>query len=176
VSEPARPARAPASARRWSASPLGLAVALVTCALDQGSKLWLLNVYGLTENHPIRLAPVLDLSLTWNPGVSYGLLRGLGRWGLIVVIVGVVLLWLWLARTTSRLTAVSLGLILGGAVGNAIDRLAYGAVADFVFFHISTATWHFEWFVFNLADAAIVAGAAGLMYELLLGSRAAKPP
>jgi signal peptidase II len=88
----------------------------------------------------------------------------------------VLLLWLWLARSRDRLTALSLGLIVGGAVGNAIDRLAYGWVADFVFFHVSTATWQFRWYVFNLADVAIVAGVIGLLYESLAGERAQKAP
>ena len=63
----------------------------------------------------------------------------------------------------------SLGLIIGGAVGNAIDRLAYGAVADFVLLHLTTASFSFKWYVFNLADAAIVAGVAGLLYDSLVG-------
>ena len=69
-----------------------------------------------------------------------------------------------------------MGLIIGGALGNAIDRLAYGAVADFVLFHLTTATWQFRWYVFNVADAAIVAGVAGLLYDSLRGERAAKAP
>ena len=73
-------------------------------------------------------------------------------------------------------TALSLGLIIGGAIGNAIDRLAYGWVFDFVYFHIRTASWQFNWYVFNLADVAIVAGVAGLLYESLFGDRAAKAP
>ena len=95
---------------------------------------------------------------------------------LAVKIVAVALLWVWLARAHDRLTALSLGLIIGGAVGNGIDRLAYGWVADFVYFHITTANWRFSWYVFNLADAAIVAGVIGLLYESLRGDRAAKPP
>jgi signal peptidase II len=91
-------------------------------------------------------------------------------------VLAVMLLLLWLARAPGRLTALSLGLIIGGAAGNAIDRLAYGWVADFVFFHIKTATWRFDWYVFNLADVAIVAGVIGLLYESLIGDRAAKPP
>jgi signal peptidase II len=67
-------------------------------------------------------------------------------------------------------------LIIGGAVGNAIDRLAYGAVADFVLFHLTTQTWSFRWYVFNLADVAIVAGVVGLVYESIVGDRAAKAP
>ena len=95
---------------------------------------------------------------------------------LAVKIVAVVLLWVWLARARDRLTALSLGLIIGGAIGNGIDRLAYGWVADFVYFHITTAHWRFSWYVFNLADAAIVAGVIGLLYESLRGDRAAKRP
>jgi signal peptidase II len=78
-------------------------------------------------------------------------------------------LWIWLARAEQRLTAVALGLIIGGAIGNAIDRLAYGAVVDFVLFHITTPTFNFTWYVFNLADTAIVAGVIGLLYESFLG-------
>src|SRR5207248_714303 len=86
------------------------------------------------------------------------------QWALLVLkAIAVVLLWIWLARAPSRLTAVALGLIIGGAVGNAIDRLAYGWVADFVLLH----AFQFEWYVFNLADAAIVAGVVGLLYETL---------
>jgi signal peptidase II len=87
-----------------------------------------------------------------------------------------IVLWLWLARAGNRLVALSLGLIIGGAMGNAIDRLAYGAVADFALFHVTTANFTFNWYVFNLADAAIVAGVAGLLYDSLLGDRAAKAP
>ena len=118
--------------------------------------------------------------LTRNTGISYGLFQtqgALGAWLLLgFKAVAVVLLWLWLARSHDRLTALSLGLIIGGAVGNAIDRLAYGWVADFVFFHVSTATWQFHWYVFNLADVAIVAGVIGLLYESLIGERAQKRP
>jgi signal peptidase II len=88
----------------------------------------------------------------------------------------VALLWIWLSRVASRLTALSLGLIIGGAVGNAIDRFAYGAVADFALFHLTTASFSFNWYVFNLADVAIVAGVIGLLYETLIGGGAAKAP
>ncbi len=90
--------------------------------------------------------------------------------------IAVVLLAVWLARTGSRLSAVALGLIIGGAIGNAIDRLVHGAVMDFVLFHITTATWSFQWYVFNLADVAIVAGVVGLLYKSLFAGDAAKAP
>ena len=168
--------------RNYWTGPLtrfGLAVAAIACLLDQASKLYLLRVVDLAD-HPIRLGPFFDFILTKNPGISYGLLQtqsALGAWLLLgFKAVAVVLLWLWLARSKDRLTALSLGLIIGGAVGNAIDRLAYGWVVDFVFFHVSTANWQFNWYVFNLADVAIVAGVIGLLYESLVGDRAAKAP
>jgi len=157
----------------------GLAVAALTCMLDQASKLYLVFVVDLA-NHPLRLGPFLDFVLTRNTGISYGLFQTegpLGQWLLLgFKAIAVVLLWIWLARSRSRLTALSLGLIIGGAIGNAIDRLAYGWVADFVFFHVSGDNWRFNWYVFNLADVAIFAGVIGLLYESLIGERAQKAP
>jgi len=157
----------------------GFVVALVACVLDQASKYYLLFVHDLAAN-PIRLGPFFDFVLTRNTGISYGLFQtdsALGQWVLLgFKAAAVVLLWLWLTRARDRLTALSLGLIIGGAIGNGIDRLAYGWVADFVFFHVSTATWRFNWYVFNLADVAIVAGVIGLLYDSLTGDRAAKAP
>ena len=157
----------------------GLVVAAIACLLDQASKLYLLYVFDLAD-HPLRLGPFFDFVLTRNTGISYGLFqtqRALGQWCCSASRrLAVVLLWLWLARSQDRLTALALGLIIGGAVGNAIDRLAYGWVADFVFFHVSTANWQFHWYVFNLADVAIVAGVIGLLYESLAGERAQKAP
>ncbi|HEY4982109.1 MAG TPA: signal peptidase II [Pseudolabrys sp.] len=158
----------------------GLTVAAIAGLLDQASKLYLLFVFDLGANGPLRLGPFFDFVLTRNTGISYGLFQmqgALGQWVLLAVkALAVVLLWVWLARARDRLTALSLGLIIGGAVGNAIDRLAYGWVADFVFFHVSAGIWRFNWYVFNLADVAIVAGVAGLLYESLAGDRAAKAP
>ena len=158
----------------------GLAAAVVTCLLDQAVKLWLLFVFNLADRGAVALAPFVDLVLTWNTGISYGWFQQegpLGQWALLALkLIAVALIWIWLARADSRLSAVGLGLIIGGALGNAIDRLAYGAVADFVLLHIETATWRFNWYVFNLADVAIVAGVAALLYESLLGARAAKAP
>ncbi|MFI4971501.1 MAG: signal peptidase II [Hyphomicrobiales bacterium] len=157
----------------------GLAVAAIACLIDQASKLYLLFVVDLAA-HPLRLGPFFDFVLTRNTGISYGLFQtqgAVGQWVLLSFkALAVLLLWLWLARSKDRLTALSLGLIIGGAVGNAIDRLAYGWVADFVFFHVSTANWRFNWYVFNLADGAIVAGVMGLLYESLAGERAQKAP
>jgi signal peptidase II len=159
---------------------VGVAVAAVACLADQASKLYLLFVFDLAAKGPVQLGPFLDFVLTRNTGISYGWFQtegALGQWVLLGLKAGAVaLLWVWLARARDKLTALSLGLIIGGAAGNAIDRLAYGWVVDFVFFHVSTATWRFNWYVFNLADVAIVAGVAGLLYDSLRGERAAKAP
>jgi len=159
---------------------LGLATTAATALLDQAIKLWLLFVFDLQSRGIVRLTPFLDLVLVWNKGISYGLFQQdgpLGQWALLALTaVAVTLLWIWLVRSGSRLIALSLGLIIGGAVGNAIDRMAYGAVADFVLLHLTTSSFSFKWYVFNLADAAIVAGVAGLLYDSVAGWRAAKQP
>lgn len=161
-------------------SRLGITAALAVCAIDQAVKLWLLFAFRLADKGRVKLLPFLDLVLTWNRGISYGLFQqdgALGQWALLAFkVVAVALLWLWLTRTTDRLAALSLGLIIGGALGNAIDRLAYGAVADFVLFYVNTVDFKFSWYVFNLADAAIVAGVVGLLYDSLRGESAAKAP
>lgn len=159
---------------------LGILAAVLACALDQASKLYLMFVYGLPGRPPLKLGPFLDFVFVRNTGISYGLFQtegALGQWVLLgFKAAAVVALAVWLMRARDRLTALSLGLIVGGAIGNAIDRFAYGWVFDFVYFHIQTATWRFDWYVFNLADVAIVAGVIGLLYESLFGERAAKAP
>jgi signal peptidase II len=158
----------------------GLVVALATAIVDQASKLYLLFVFELGMRGTVHVLPFLDFVLTKNTGISYGLFQSrgaLGQWLLLAVkAAAVILLWIWLARAHTRLTALSLGLIIGGAIGNAVDRLAYGWVADFVLFHVSAANWQFYWYVFNLADVAIVAGVIGLLYESVFPGRAVKAP
>ncbi len=161
-------------------SAFGLIIAIVTGVLDQGSKLWLLDGFNLAERGRVALMPFLDLIVIWNTGISYGLFQQQGLsalWALLAFkVAAVVLLWIWLARASSRLTAVALGLIIGGALGNAIDRLHWPGVMDFVLFHVETASWRFTWYVFNLADIAIVAGVVGLLYDSLRAKGAVKAP
>ena len=161
-------------------SGFGVSVAILACAIDQAVKFWLLLGLHLTSQSPIALGPFVALVLTWNTGISYGLLPQsgpIGPWALLAFkVAAVVLLWVWLARVLSRLTALSLGLIIGGAVGNAVDRLHWPGVMDFVLLHVETAVWSFRWYVFNLADVAIVAGVVGLLYESLRHRGAAKAP
>ncbi len=144
---------------------LGLAIVVIVFALDQASKLWLLFSVGLAENGPFSVLPFMDIVLAWNRGISYGLFQqysDLGRWGLVAIsFVAAVWLGRWMWREPRRLTVVALALIIGGALGNGVDRAVYGAVVDFVHLH-----WgRFSWYIFNLADAAIVVGVAALLYE-----------
>jgi signal peptidase II len=151
----------------------GVVTAVAACALDQALKLWLIFSYQLARRGVVVVTPFFDLVMAWNTGISYGLFAGQGAVGQAMLLafkaIAVVLLWVWLARVTTRLSALSLGLIIGGAIGNGIDRLAYGAVADFALLHLDTVYGRFNWYVFNLADAAIVAGVIGLLYESLAG-------
>jgi len=148
-------------------SPFGLAIAALTAAVDQAHKAWMLYVYDIGAKGVVTITPFFDLVLVWNQGISYGLLPQqtmAGRWALILFACAASLaLSVWLARQNSKLAAASIGLIIGGAVGNAIDRVVYGAVADFFSLH----AFGLQWYVFNIADAAIVAGVAGLLYESL---------
>ncbi|SFL22872.1 signal peptidase II [Methylobacterium pseudosasicola] len=145
----------------------GLLALLVTLVLDQASKLGLYFGTDLVLTQPWRLAPFADFVVVWNRGVSYGLFQqesGVGRWFLVALSLAAALgLGIWMTRAGSRLLAVALGLIVGGALGNAIDRAAYGAVLDFV--HLHAGGW--SWYVFNVADAAIVAGVIGLILDSL---------
>jgi signal peptidase II len=159
---------------------LGLLAIVAVVAIDQAVKFWLLSGLDLETRGVMRLLPFLDLVPVWNTGISYGLFPQngpVGRWMLLgVKAVAVVLLAIWLSRAGTRLTAISLGLIIGGAIGNAIDRVTFGAVFDFVLLHISTASFSFRWYVFNLADVAIVAGVFGLLYEAVMPGDAVKAP
>jgi signal peptidase II len=150
-------------------SRFGLAVALAVFVVDRTHKGWMLGVYDIAEKGSVELAPFFDLVLVWNRGISYGLFQQdseFGRWLLILFVVAVLgLLTVWLAAARSRLAALALGLVIGGAASNLVDRLIYGAVADFFHFHV----YGYSWYVFNIADAAIVAGVAGLLYDSFFG-------
>jgi signal peptidase II len=158
-----------------AASParFGTAVAASVFVADQLSKLWILFWVRLEDTGPWVLAPFLEFVMVWNRGISYGLFQqssDLGRWGLVgLSIAASIWLSLWLRRSARRSEALALGLIVGGALGNVIDRIAYGAVADFV--HLHWGEW--SWYVFNIADAAIVVGVILLLYDTLVLDRAA---
>ena len=173
--------RTPNKMLSWLWGPyaaLGLTIAAAICLVDQAKKWWIINVMDLPNRDSVPVLPFLDLKFTLNTGISYSLLdRPTYEWQLILAAVAVVAslaLWVWLATsTTNKIMAVGLGLIIGGAIGNAIDRVVLGGVADFYKLH----AYGYSWYIFNIADVAIVAGVAALLYDLYASSRndAAKP-
>jgi signal peptidase II len=159
---------------------LGIVAAIVTLIVDQASKLWLLYVFDISHRGTVKVTPFFDLVLAWNIGISFGWFQNddvLAQIGLMAVkVVAVIALAIWMARSQTVLATVALGLIIGGAVGNGIDRLAYGAVVDFALFHVQIGGNTFNWYVFNVADVAIVAGVTALLYDSFVGVPAAKVP
>jgi lipoprotein signal peptidase len=150
---------------------LGLPVAAGILVADQASKWWILEVARLPDVGQIPLAAAgpfgLDLTMVWNRGVTFGLFSGEGAWNhLILALLAAAIagfLLRWMVRAENRLTAVALGAVVGGAIGNVIDRVRFGAVVDFVDAH----AWGWHWYVFNVADAAIVCGVLALVADAL---------
>lgn len=142
---------------------LGFIVAVVAGALDQLSKFWILDLLGANPT-VIEVTPFLNLVLGFNPGISFGFLPFDSPWiwsaFAIAVVIGLVV---WLRRAEQGWLAVALGLVIGGAVGNVIDRWRIGAVVDFIDLHYAG----FHWWTFNVADAAITAGVALLLVDAL---------
>lgn len=154
----------------------GLAVAIAAIVVDQGSKYAILTTFGVAGEcrqilDPVILTPFLNLIVACNSGVSFGLFPAGSPamiWvltGVAVAIVGGLLVWLW--RIKRVLPALAIGLVIGGAVGNVIDRVRFDSVVDFVDFHVGG--WHFA--TFNAADAAISTGVALLLLDSLFGAR-----
>jgi signal peptidase II len=152
----------------------GLILAGAILALDQAVKLFILfgldfikSLSGLPVE-PIEILPFFNVVMVWNPGISYGLFQAeseFQRWLLVVFSIGVVGLLIWWLRGIKDLRlAQAIGLIIGGAVGNVIDRIAYGKVADFFHLH----AFGYSWYVFNVADTAIVFGVILMAVDLLL--------
>ncbi|MGB3046117.1 MAG: signal peptidase II [Xanthobacteraceae bacterium] len=163
-------------------SPLraGIVAAVIALVLDQATKLWLLFVFELGRRGAVQVTPFFDLVLAWNTGISYGWFQQDGPVGAAVLlgfkVIAVIALAIWMARSKTRLATIGLGLIIGGAIGNAIDRAAYGAVVDFALLHIQWGGKTLNWYVFNIADAAIVVGVAALLYDSFRGPDAVKAP
>jgi signal peptidase II len=145
-------------------APLGLALAVLVFGVDQAHKWWMLHVFDINARQPVPITPFLEMILVWNQGVSYGLLKS-NTQGLLIGLSLLIssVLWVWLCRSRRPLAAAALGLVIGGALGNALDRYLHGAVADFFHLHWQSLSWY----VFNVADMAIVAGVGLLLYESL---------
>jgi signal peptidase II len=154
--------------------------AIVVLALDQASKLWLLFVFDIAHRGAVAVTPFFDLVLAWNVGISFGWFQNDSAVAQIILMaikaVAVIVLAVWMAWSRTLLATLALGLIIGGAIGNGIDRFAYGAVVDFALFHLQIGEKTYNWYVFNLADVAIVAGVAALLYDSFLGGPVAKAP
>ena len=147
----------------------GLLLAAILVVADQLSKWWVLEGLLLPQKGSVPILPFLSFSMVWNKGISMGIPLGesLGRWGIVVLTLAISG-WLvhWLMKTLRGFEAVSLALILGGAIGNLIDRFVHGAVVDFVHLH----AWGYNFYVFNLADSAISIGVVLLIIDGLRGA------
>ncbi len=156
----------------WSSRSACVLIASFTVLIfDQMTKLWVLYALGFNEGDKLTLTPFLDVVLVWNRGISYGLFQqhsGLGKWLLIAFgLIACVIVWVWANRSSNIWFAWGAAFIIGGGLGNSIDRIAYGAVVDFVSLH----GFGFYWYVFNIADIAIVAGFLLLLYDMFLSSK-----
>jgi signal peptidase II len=158
----------------------GAITAIAVLALDQASKLWLLYGFDLAQRGAVRVTPFFDLVLAWNVGISFGWFQTDNQLVQVALMaikaIAVIVLGIWMARSSTLLATLALGLIIGGAAGNVIDRFLHGAVVDFALFHLDIGGKTYNWYVFNLADVAIVAGVAALLYDSFLGVPAAKAP
>ena len=145
----------------------GLLLALVVIALDQLSKWLVLETLELANN-PITVTSFFNMVLVWNRGVSFGMFSeagATGPWILTGLAIAVVFgLLYWLRQVEGWVTLTGIGLVIGGALGNVIDRIRFGAVVDFLDFHIAG----YHWPAFNVADAAICIGAGLLLIDSLL--------
>ena len=151
---------------------LAYGVALAAIVLDQLTKWIVLHVLNMQLGQTIEISPIFDLTFTLNTGVSFGMFSGgEARWVLtgFSLIVAAIMAW-WALQAPRRLFAVALGLIIGGALGNVIDRIQIGAVVDFLDF----SGLGFPW-IFNIADSAISVGVGLLILDSFLSERRTEP-
>ncbi|UTW54853.1 signal peptidase II [Kordiimonas sp. SCSIO 12610] len=143
---------------------IGLVITFCILAVDQLSKWWILEVYNLPLKSSVQILPFFSLTMVWNNSISMGLPLDeyLGKWGIIVLtwLISLWLLW-WLKDTKRKPEAIALSLILGGAIGNVIDRFVHGAVVDFLHFY----AFDYSFYVFNIADSAISIGVVFLIID-----------
>jgi signal peptidase II len=142
---------------------LGYGLALVVFILDQLSKYWILNIVRLPEQGSIELLPFFRLTFVGNVGVSMGMFQAssdVGRWVLVGVTAAIAaVVAVWIAREQQRVEVLALGLVLGGALGNIVDRVRFGYVVDFLHFYWRDSSF----WVFNVADASISLGVLVLL-------------
>lgn len=150
---------------------LGLLGACVVFLADQLSKYWILYDFRLPEKGSVEIGPGLNFTMVWNHAITFGMFGGAGSAGRVIfsvaslaIVAGLVM---WMTRTRRPPIALALGAIAGGAVGNVLDRVRYGAVVDFIHAH----AYGWSWYVFNVADAAIVCSVAFLIGDNLYHDR-----
>ena len=160
--------------------PVGIIAATLTLIVDQVAKWWLLDVFDIVHRGKVPVTPFFDLVLAFNSGISFGWFQNDSPLAQIALMAtkaaAVIALLVWMARSRTVMAAVGLGMIIGGAIGNAVDRFVHGAVVDFALFHVQIGEKTLNWYVFNLADVAIVAGVIALLYDSFMGIPAAKVP
>ncbi|MAI49958.1 MAG: signal peptidase II [Rhodospirillaceae bacterium] len=149
---------------------LGFPIAAAIVVFDQATKFWMV-LEIMSPPRIIEVTSFFNLVMVWNRGVSFGLFSSISPWtpvllGTIAVVISMVLA-LWMYRARSRWLCVSLALVIAGALGNAIDRVIYGAVADFLDFHAGG----YHWPAFNVADIAISMGVVMLLFDGLIEKR-----
>ena len=156
---------------------VGLIAAAIGLAADQGSKLYMLYAAGFAHMPPgasIPVLPFFNLVMVWNPGISYGLFPATGMLGTYLLeaatlaVIAFLAWWLW--KSADQVVVLGCGLIVGGGLGNLLDRLLYGRVADFFHFH----GFGYDWYVFNIADLAVTLGAVAFIYDVLKPSESSK--
>lgn len=151
---------------RW---PWGIGMLCIVLLIDQISKYYVLNIIDLPQKGSIAVIPFFNFTMVWNKAITFGMLGQLGTWGPVVFsILALIIaasLFIWMIKARKIWITMSLGAIVGGALGNIIDRLRFGAVVDFIHFHI--ASW--SWYVFNIADSAIVCGVTILLMDAFFG-------
>lgn len=155
---------------------MGLAIGLFVLAVDQISKWWIIDVLELPKIQMVQVLPFFNLQWVENRGVSFGMLSAdgdLGRWALVVLTSLITIgLGIWLKSVQTKVLAIAIGLVIGGALGNIYDRIMFGYVADFLQFFVGN--WSFA--VFNVADSCITAGAVLLIWDSFFGPKPEENP
>ena len=148
----------------------GLLIAALVFIADQLSKWWMLDKLLIAQRPPIELAPFLKIVMVWNHGVSFGMMNSIPHSHLLFSGLAFLIcccLVIWLMKAQHKLILVGVGLIIGGAMANMVDRLRFEAVADFFYFHIAD----YYWPAFNIADAAICIGAGCIIIESVISKK-----
>lgn len=147
----------------------GLGMLFLIFLLDQISKYCILNIVNLPQKGSVPVIPFFNFTMVWNRAITFGMLGQFGSWGSVIFSVSAFViaasLFIWMIRARKIWVIMSLGAIVGGALGNILDRLRFGAVVDFIHFHV--AGW--SWYVFNVADGAIVCGVIILLMDAFFG-------